>query len=51
MAEKLSAMIERLASLARDTKIDWSDAWSDTDLQDFTAAAARRADLDEQAAR
>jgi len=37
---------ERLASLAPDTKIDWSDA----DLQDFTTAAARRADLDEQAA-
>jgi hypothetical protein len=51
VAEELSALAERLASLAPDTKIDWSDAWSDTDLQDFTTAAARRADLDEQAAR
>jgi hypothetical protein len=51
VAEKLSAMIECLASLAPDTKIDWSDAWSDSDLHDFTAEAARRFDLDEQAAR
>ena len=51
MAEKLSAVVERLASLAPDPKIDWSDPWSDTDLQDFTTAAARRAELDEQGAR
>jgi hypothetical protein len=51
VVEELSALEERLASLAPDTKVDWSDAWSDPDLQDFTTAAARRAELDEQGAR
>jgi hypothetical protein len=51
VAEELSALAERLAALGPDTKIDWSDAWSDADLQDFTTAAARRAELDEQGAR
>jgi hypothetical protein len=51
VAEELSALAERLAALSPDTKIDWSDEWSDSDLQEFTAAAARRIDLDEQASR
>jgi hypothetical protein len=42
VAEKLSAVVERLASLAPDPKIDWSDPWSYADLHDFTTAAARR---------
>lgn len=51
VAEELSALVERLASLSPATKIDWSDAWSDSDMQDFTTAAAHRADLDDQGAR
>lgn len=35
-------MIERLASLAPNRKIDWSDSWSDDDLADFRADAIRR---------
>jgi hypothetical protein len=30
------------------TPIDWSDAWSDTDLQDFTASSLKRLENDEQ---
>ena len=41
-AVELSRLIERLASLAPDRKIDWSDSWSDDDLADFRAASVRR---------
>jgi len=47
-AEELSALALRLADLGPGAKIDWSDAWSDGDLGDFTAAAARRIDADDQ---
>ena len=37
-AAELSALTQRLAALAPDTTIDWSDSWSDADLQEFTVA-------------
>jgi len=40
-AEELAALVRRLAALAPNTAIDWSDSWSDSDLQEFTAASAR----------
>jgi hypothetical protein len=45
-ADQLASLVERLASLAPRTKIDWSDDWSAADLDAFTAASVRR--LDEQ---
>ncbi len=41
-AGELSQLIERLAALAPDRKIDWSDSWSDEDLKEFRAASVRR---------
>jgi hypothetical protein len=41
-ASELSGLIERLAALAPDRKIDWSDSWSDEDLDEFRAASLRR---------
>lgn len=46
-AEELTAMAERLASLAPDSRLDWSDSWSDSDLREFTAESVRRLE-DEQ---
>jgi len=43
---QLSALAERLACLKPETVIDWSDAWSDQDLQDFNRAALERFDRD-----
>ncbi|MBZ5584375.1 MAG: hypothetical protein LAQ30_19610 [Acidobacteriia bacterium] len=47
-AEEISALARRLADLGPRAEIDWSDAWSDSDLHDFTADAARRIDSDDQ---
>jgi hypothetical protein len=47
-AEELSALAQRLAALAPDTTVDWSDSWSDADLQEFTAASLRRLDAEEE---
>jgi hypothetical protein len=44
---ELSALA-RLAALAPDTTIDWSDSWSEADLRDFTAASVRRLDAEEE---
>jgi hypothetical protein len=41
-AAELTALAERLAALHPNTKIDWSDSWSDEDLKEFTAASVRR---------
>ena len=41
-AGELSRLIERLADLAPSRKIDWSDSWSDEDLQEFRAASVQR---------
>ena len=46
-ASELSRLIERLAALAPDRKIDWSDSWSDEDLNEFRAASLRRLDTEE----
>jgi len=45
-ALELSALVERLAELAPDRKIDWSDSWSDEDLEEFRAASLRRLDAE-----
>jgi hypothetical protein len=46
-APEIAALAERLAALRPDTRIDWSDSWSDEDLKEFTAASARRLDAEE----
>src|SRR5271165_2487942 len=46
-AAELSALAERLAGLAPHSKIDWSDSWTDEDLQDFRAASLARLDAEE----
>jgi hypothetical protein len=46
-AVELTALVERLAALSSDKKIDWSDSWSDQDLEDFTAASVRRLEAEE----
>jgi hypothetical protein len=46
-AAELSALAERLASVSPQSKIDWSDSWTDEDLEDFRAASLRRLDAEE----
>ena len=46
-AMELSALAERLAELAPNRRIDWSDSWSDQDLNEFRAASLRRLDAEE----
>ncbi len=46
-ASELSALAERLAELAPNQRIDWSDSWSDEDLKDFRTASLRRFDAEE----
>ena len=41
-AGELSRLVERLAALAPERKIDWSDSWFDEDLREFRAASVRR---------
>ncbi len=38
---ELTALVERLARVAPTSRLDWSDAWSETDLQEFTAESLR----------
>jgi hypothetical protein len=47
-AAELSALAQRLAALAPRTMIDWSDSWSDADLQEFTAASLKRLEDEER---
>lgn len=47
-AEELSALVERLADFSGRTKVDWSDSWSDQDLQEFTAHSLRRHEDEEE---
>ena len=47
-AAELSALAQRLAALAPGTAIDWSDSWSDADLQEFTAASLKRFEAEEE---
>jgi hypothetical protein len=46
-ATELSALAARLAALAPNHRIDWSDSWSDEDLSEFRAASLRRFDAGE----
>jgi hypothetical protein len=46
-AAELTALAQRLATLAPARKIDWSDSWSDEDLHDFRAASLNRLDADD----
>lgn len=46
-ATELSALIERLADLAPNHRIDWSDSWSDEDLAEFRSASLRRFETEE----
>ena len=46
-AMELSGLIERLAALAPDRKIDWSDSCSDDDLKEFRAASVARLEASE----
>lgn len=46
-ATELSALAQRLAELAPNQKIEWSDSWSDEDLNEFPAASLRRLDAEE----
>ena len=48
VAEELSALAQRLANLPPGVAVDWSDSWSDADLEEFTAASLRRLDSEEQ---
>jgi len=50
-ATELSALAERLAELAPNRKIDWSDSWSDSwsdeDLNEFRAASLQHFEAEE----
>jgi hypothetical protein len=46
-AAELTALAERLAALHPNTKIDWSESWSDEDLREFTVASVTRLDAEE----
>lgn len=46
-AAELSALAERLATVAPNRSIDWSDSWSDQDLNDFRAASLKRLEAEE----
>ena len=46
-AAGLSAIAERLATLASHTRIDWSDSWSDENLKEFMMAALLRLEDEE----
>lgn len=41
-AQELAALAEHLANLPPTTRLNWSDSWSDSDLQEFTAESIRR---------
>ncbi len=47
-AAELSELARRLADRAAGTAIDWSDSWSESDLQEFTAASLRRLEAEEE---
>jgi hypothetical protein len=46
-AAELSALAERLATFSPHGRIDWSDSWTDEDLEDFRAASLRRLEAEE----
>lgn len=46
-AVAVSVLAQRLAALGAEARTDWSDAWTDADLEDYTAEAMKRADAEE----
>jgi hypothetical protein len=49
-AAELSALAERLATIAPNGRIDWSDSWSDEDLKEFSSASLKRFETEESEA-
>lgn len=47
-AEELAALAERLANLPPTTRLNSSDSWSESDLQEFTRESIRRLEDDER---
>jgi hypothetical protein len=47
-ARELTALAQRLAVLSPNTRIDWSDSWSEEDLRDFTAQSLKRLEAEEE---
>jgi hypothetical protein len=47
-AEELAALVQRLAALSPNSRIDWSDSWSEEDLRDFTAHSLKRFEAEEE---
>jgi hypothetical protein len=47
-ANELAALVQRLAALSPNTRIDWSDSWSEEDLRDFTAHSLKRFEAAEE---
>jgi hypothetical protein len=46
-AGELSGLVQRLAALGPNTRIDWSDSWSEEDLREFTAQSLKRLGAEE----
>jgi hypothetical protein len=44
--ERLAELALRLAALPGNVRIDWSDAWSEDDLREYSQAALERFDHD-----
>ena len=47
-ADELVALVQRLAALTPNTAIDWSDSWSDADLEEYAAASLGSVEAGEQ---
>ena len=47
-ANELAALAQRLAALSPNTRIDWSDSWSEEDLRDFAAHSLKRFEAEEE---
>lgn len=47
-ADELAALVRRLSVLAPNSRIDWSDSWSDEDLRDFTGHSLKRFEAEEE---
>jgi hypothetical protein len=46
-AEELAGLVRRIAALAPNTAIDWSDSWSDADLEAYSVASLPSVDADD----
>ena len=42
LAHELMALVQRMAGLSPNTRIDWADSWSEEDLRGFTAHSLKR---------